>query len=161
MENISIVDRLKKIYHSSPLIVIKTYSFVYSVWIRIRSYWLPVQQFTGIARDGGNSLNFSYLEWNYQVLSYWLVKLFESYERIPGKKLVFVWSIKKFSKDKSSTSDLALVELLNKTARRSARTSNGFTIPRWLKAYMDVDASLLAIKRGGYSQAYQKALTGI
>ncbi|MCK5137397.1 MAG: hypothetical protein KAR19_16555 [Bacteroidales bacterium] len=143
-----LVDYLKKIYNSSPMIVIKTYALVFSAWSKIRSLWLPVHLYTGIAHEGGNSLNFSYLGWDNKVLSYWLVRIFDQYEQVPCKKLIPVWKFNKYLKDKTLKCDLAMVELTNKLAKQRAGELAGFVLPRWLKMHLDVDLSLSLIKKG-------------
>lgn len=145
---IRLVDKIKKIYHSSPLIVIKTFSSLYNAWGKIRSYWLPVHLYKGIARDGGKPLDFFYLGWNYHVLNYYLTRIYDQYEKVPGKKHVPAWKINKISNGKIVKGDLAIVELLNTISLRRARKSKGFIFPRWLKTYMDVDLSLSVIKKG-------------
>lgn len=147
VEKPGFVDRLRKIYHSSPLIIIMSYKALYNGWTKIRSCLLPVHLYKGTIRDGGKPLIFSYIGWNYQVLSYWLEQIFEQFEKIPCKKLIPVWKINRISKGKIVNTDLAMVELLNTNSLHRKRDIKGFIIPRWLKCYLDVDLTLANSKK--------------
>lgn len=146
-KNPGFIDRLRKIYHSSPLIVIRSYMALYKAWIKISSYWLPVHLYKGINRDGGKPMTFSYVGWNYQVLAYWLERIFKQYEKVPGKIFIPAWKINRISSGKMINADLAIVELLNPVSMRCVRHAKGWIFPRWLKMYMKVDLSLAKIKK--------------
>jgi hypothetical protein len=145
-----LTDYLREIYHSSPLIVVKTHRRIFSAYNKIRSFWLPVYVYTGIAHVSDNSLKFSYFGWDHKVLSYWLDKIFDKYEQIPYKKLIPFWKINKYLKDNAIKCDLAVIELVNKFVKKIACKEAGFVLPRWLKMYLNVDLSLSFIKQGGY-----------
>jgi hypothetical protein len=138
----SLLEYIKKVLHSSPLIVIKTYMLLYTTYCRIKSFWFPVNIYTGITHEGGDPLKFCYLGWDRRILSYWLNTIFNQYEQISYKKLIPVWKINKYLKDNALKCDLAMIELNNKLLKQPPCTELGFVLPRWLKMHMDVDLTL-------------------
>lgn len=139
---------IKKIFHSSPRIVTTTYSKLYSFWSKIRSLWLPIHLYKGTLTGSSNTLYFAYFGWNPLFMSYWLVKMFDQYEQVPGKKRISAWRINRFLSENKLKCDMAIVELSKGFTSRIAKEANGFILPRWLKMYLDIERSLTLIRKG-------------
>jgi len=119
----------------------KILSFVFSSWVRIRSVLLPVQVFQGIPSEGCARFTFAYIGWDKRKLSYFLSSLYQSFERVPGKRYIPVWKIEYKTKALSDICDMALLEIDSEISKKCARNIYGFLLPRWLKMFLDVDKS--------------------
>jgi len=160
-----LINNLKRIYHSSPFFVIATYSFLYSRWCRIRSYWLPVHMYQGTTYNSDKILRFSYLGWNFATISYWLDQIFERYECISIKKRFPAWKLRKIIYNNDTLkNDLMIVEITNNFIERNISDVPGFVLPRWLKMHLSIERSLsmksfkqIQNRIGKYNLEFEKA----
>jgi len=143
----TLVDLLRRIYHSSPWPVIWVYSKLYLAWSWIRSFWLPLHLYTGKTPERGEKFRFAYLGWNPLFLNYWLQKFMAQPEKIPTKKHIPIWRIRTFLDANMVNADLAMAELSKKLPKVKIGNSPAFVLPRWLKMYLDVDLTLAKIKK--------------
>lgn len=143
------IKLLKKIYHLSPLFVMKTYLYFYSIYCKIRSNFLPLYVIEGTPNDSYHVLRFCYFGWDHKIMGHWLKRIFQKYDQIQYIKLVPFWRIHKYLKNKTLGCDLAILELSNKHFRKYTQNATGFELPRWLKMYIDVEISLSLIRKDG------------
>lgn len=138
---------LKRIFHTSPMFVIRFYSRLYLIWSRIRGFWLRINMYEGRSREGDHILKLIYLGWNDQVISYFLSFFFTDYSTLPSGKKILPWNLKEYVDEQQRNGALILVEMSNRSVRRHLKNVSGFVLPRWLKMYIDVDFSLSQNKR--------------
>ena len=132
--------------------------FVFSTWVRVRSVILPVRIFQGIPSEGCATFTFAYIGWDKRKLSYFLSSLYQSFERVPGKRYIPFWKIEYKTKALSDICDMALLEIDSEITKKHARNIYGFLLPRWLKMHLDVDKSfeILSDKRNHIRRMIRK-----
>ncbi len=141
------IKYLKKIYHLSPLFVMKAYLYLYSSYCKIRSNFLPLYVIEGLPNDSFHVLRLCYFGWDRKILGHWLKRIFQKYDQIQYIKLVPFWRIHKYLKYETLGCDLAILELNNEYIRKYTKNETGFVLPRWVKMYMDVELSLSLINK--------------
>jgi hypothetical protein len=138
----SLQNYLKKI---CPYAIIKIYKRLYSVWCQIRSFIVPVSEYSGLTNFGGSSLKFSYIGWDHKILSYWLNSIYTQNNLVWHKKLIPVWKVTHYINKNKKRIDIVLVEMAIEKMKQQISEEPGFILPRWIKMHLNVDLSLSII----------------
>lgn len=138
---------VKRAFHASPLFVIKGYTKLYSLYCKFRSRRVPIRHFTGQIHNREEAVHLVYVGWDQRIMDYWLLTFFSHFKPTAPVEKIPVSRIEAYLTEPKTLQGLAIVELNTRQIEVQCEKLNGYIIPRWLKMYLDVEASIQLIER--------------
>jgi hypothetical protein len=134
---IHIMNLIRKIHHSIPPEIRRSYRFVVVIANRISEYILPVYHCACRNEETGEDLSIVQIGWDKKILHYWLSRFSEQQNEIERLRWITVWRIHRYLVRRKNKFELAIVDSSSKSL--VMKFSMGFMVPRWIELVLNIE----------------------
>jgi hypothetical protein len=134
---IHIMNLIRKIHHSIPPEIRRSYRFVVLIANRISEYILPVYHCACRNEETGEDLSFVQIGWDKKLMHYWLERFSNEQKEIVRSRWITVWNIPGYLNSQNLESELVIIDSSARVLVR--RPPLGFQLPRWMEFILDIE----------------------
>ncbi len=122
---------VRRIHHSIPPEIRKSYRFLIVLVNALRKYLLPVYQCTFMERESGEAMRLVYMGWDHKMLHYMVARFTDDAPEIKRLARRTPGSICRHLRGSTSNADITLVESYGLPGR--CGWNKGFLMPHWME----------------------------
>jgi len=133
-----IINLIRKIHHSMPPGIRKSYRFVRVMAEKISQYILPVYHCSATDSETGEVLSMVQVGWDKKLMHYWLDRFSDQHGELIRRRWITVQGIPGYLASKKIDSELVIIDSSASTLAK--RLPGGFQLPRWMELIMDIES---------------------